>query len=46
MGRNRKLSAIVDAFDPFRGLQEAERQRALGLNVSGDDARYCPSVWL
>ncbi len=32
-GQNRKLSAIVDAFDPFRGLQEAERQRALGLNV-------------
>lgn len=32
-GQNKKLSAIVDAFDPFRGLQEAERQRALGLNV-------------
>ena len=32
-GQNRKLSAIVDAFDPFRGLQESERQRALGLNV-------------
>ena len=32
-GENRKLRVTVDAFDPFRGLQESERQRALGLNV-------------
>lgn len=30
---NRKLLVTVDAFDPFRGLKEAERQLALGLNV-------------
>ena len=32
-GENKKLRVTVDAFDPFRGLQEAERQLALGLNV-------------
>ena len=32
-GVNKKLRVTVDAFDPFRGLQEVERQRALGLNV-------------
>ena len=32
-GVNKKLRVMVDAFDPFRGLQEVERQRALGLNV-------------
>ena len=32
-GENKKLRVTVDAFDPFRGLQEVERQRALGLNV-------------
>ena len=30
---NRKLRVTVDAFDPFRGLKEIERQRVLGLNV-------------
>lgn len=32
-GENRKLRVTVDAFDPFLGLKEIERQRALGLNV-------------
>lgn len=32
-GGNKKLRVTVDAFDPFRGLKEIERQRVLGLNV-------------